>query len=113
MEGKNSGFRAAIVNKGGDRHCSCQRGDAYHSPVVGRDHSRQKFSDQAEMGQYIYIKGTRNGSFGSGENWENASYAGIVEEEGWHAEIVANGCCCGRESARRSDVAVIKMNVGG
>lgn len=65
------------------------------------------------MGQYIYIKCTRNGSFGGGENWENTSYARIVEEEGWHAEVIANGFCCGRDSAWRSDVAIIKMNVGG
>lgn len=75
MEGKNSGFRATIVDNGGGRHCSCKRRNAYHSTVLGRDHGRQKFFDQPEMGQYIYIEGSCNRSLGSGENWKNASYA--------------------------------------
>lgn len=113
MESKNSSFRAAVVNNAGGRHCSCKRGDAYHSAMLGRDHGGQKFLGQPEMGQYIYIERTRNGSLGSGENWKNASYARVVEEEGWLPELVANGSCCCRQSAWRGNVAVIEMNVGG
>ena len=66
MEGQDSGFRAAVVDEVGCRRCSCQRGDADHSTVLGRDHRRKKFSNQPEMGQYIQIEGVRNRGFRGG-----------------------------------------------
>ena len=79
MEGHGGGFRARVVNDGGEGDVGCHRGDGDHGAVVGGDHGGEEGAHEAEVGEDVDGEEAREGVVGGGEDGGGVADAGVVD----------------------------------
>lgn len=113
VQRQGTGLTRAVVDHVGDGQPGGVGGYGDDHAVVARDHVREERLGHPEGREGVDVKGEADVAGGRVEERLAAGDAGIVDDDGWVADLGADMLCYGGEFLGGANVALVVVDEGG
>ena len=110
MQRQHTGLRGGVVHKTSTAEVACHAGNADDMAFLGLQHSREECLDCDPVTKKIDAENLLEKLIGRVKDGMSSSDAGVVDQDGWCADILADGRGRLRDCRRRGDVAFVVAN---